>query len=519
MDEQRDDFFYTEADEKEVIEVSKDKWKVMIVDDEEEVHEVTNLTLGDFIYDRKGLEFLHAYSGEDAKRLMKEHPDTALIFLDVVMETDHAGLEVVKYIRDKLKNSNVRIILRTGQPGQAPEKEVVRNYDINDYKEKSELTIQKLFTVIYSSLRSYRDIITLDENRLGLKKIIESSSKLFELQSMEKFSPGVLTHLMSILRVAETDEPAEASGFLADVSKKNRVIIAGRGIYEDKTGAFVSDTVNAEIAGRLSKAFNEKKNGYYGGNCAVYFQNRNNLSYVAYINLSRELNEWDKRLVEIFCSNVSVAFDNVYLYQQFSNIQESAILSLAKLAEYKDTDTGEHIKRVSDLTSTIAKKLFEKSLFEDEIDAIFVEYVGLASILHDVGKVGVPERILLKPGKPTDKEWEIIKQHPVIGGDILNKAGENLEVNNYIKLAADIALYHHEKYDGSGYPYGKKGREIPLSARIVAVIDVYDALISRRPYKKPMPRDEALKVIKDGAGKSFDPLIVDTLLELFPKQP
>ena len=223
MDDQRDDFFYTEADEKEVIEVSKDKWKVMIVDDEEEVHEVTNLTLGDFIYDRKGLEFLHAYSGEDAKKLMKEHPDTALIFLDVVMETDHAGLEVVKYIRDKLKNSNVRIILRTGQPGQAPEKEVVRNYDINDYKEKSELTIQKLFTVIYSSLRSYRDIVTLDENRLGLKKIIESSSELFELQSMEKFSPGVLTHLMSILRVSETDESPAGSGFLADVDRKSVV--------------------------------------------------------------------------------------------------------------------------------------------------------------------------------------------------------------------------------------------------------------------------------------------------------
>ena len=519
MDEQRDDFFYAEADEKEVIEVSKGKWKVMIVDDEEEVHEVTNVTLGDFTYDRKGLDFLHAYSGEDAKRLMKEHPDTALILLDVVMETDNAGLDVVKYIRDTLKNSRVRIILRTGQPGQAPEKEVVRNYDINDYKEKSELTIQKLFTVLFSSLRSYRDIVTLDENRLGLKKIIESSSELFELQSMENFSPGVLTQLMAILHVAETDESSEASGFLADVSNQDRVILSGRGIYEDKVGASVSDTVNGEIANRLSTAFNEKKNGYYDGNCAVYFENRHNLSYVAYINLSRELSEWDKRLVEIFCSNVSIAFDNVYLYQQFSNIQESAILSLAKLAEYKDTDTGEHIKRVSDITSTIAKRLFEKNLFEDEMDAIFVEHVGLASILHDVGKVGVPERILLKPGKPTDEEWEIIKQHPEIGGDILNKAAENLEVNNYIKIAADIALFHHEKYDGSGYPLGKKGGAIPLCARIVAVVDVYDALVSRRPYKDPMPRNEALTVIKDGAGKSFDPLIVDTFLELFPKQP
>jgi response regulator RpfG family c-di-GMP phosphodiesterase len=518
MDKHKDEFFYAEREDKATVVETRDRWKIMIVDDEEEVHEVTKITLNEFTYDGKKLEFLHAYSGREAKNLIEKHPGTALILLDVVMETDDAGLQVVKYIRETLKNTSVRIILRTGQPGQAPEKEVVRNYDINDYKEKSELTIQKLFTVIFSSLRSYRDIVTLNENRLGLKKIIESSNELFELQSMEKFSSGVLKQLIAILRLDEKPASIKSSGFLTDVSLPDPVILAGKGLYEERIGAFVKDAVDDEISEKLARACKEKSNGYYDGNCVIYFQNKNNVSYVVYLQSFRELNEWDRRLVEIFCSNVSVAFDNVYLYKQFNIIQESAIMSLAKLAEYKDTDTGEHIQRVSDMTSKIAKKLYEKNLFKDVIDANFVQYVGLASILHDVGKVGVPERILLKPGKLTEKEWEKIKQHPIIGGVILNRAAEKLGVWNYIKIAADIALYHHEKFDGSGYPFGRRENEIPLSARIVAVVDVYDALISKRPYKEAFPHEKAVEIIKSEAGKAFDPEVVDAMLEMLTVQ-
>lgn len=140
-------------------------WKVMIVDDEPEVHRITKITLSKFEFDNKPIEFLHAYSAAKAKELLAKTPDVALLLLDVVMEVDHAGLDVVKFVREDLQNKMVRIVLRTGQPGQAPEDDVVTNYDINDYKDKTELTSQKLRTLLRASLRSYRDIRTRDWKR------------------------------------------------------------------------------------------------------------------------------------------------------------------------------------------------------------------------------------------------------------------------------------------------------------------------------------------------------------------
>jgi CheY-like chemotaxis protein len=145
-----------------------DCWKVLIVDDEEEVHSVTKLALTDFSFEGRKAILLSAYSGQEAMRLMDQHPDIALILLDVVMEHENSGLTVVKYIRESLKNREVRIVLRTGQPGQAPEKKVIIDYDINDYKTKSELTAQKLFTMTVASLRAYKTIVELETNRRKL---------------------------------------------------------------------------------------------------------------------------------------------------------------------------------------------------------------------------------------------------------------------------------------------------------------------------------------------------------------
>ena len=144
--------------------------RFFIVDDEPEVHAVTKLALSDFNFLGRGLEFHSAFSGQEACELIEQHPDAAILLLDVVMETDDAGLKVARYIREQAQNHYTRIILRTGQPGQAPERTVIVNYDINDYKSKTELTAQKLFTAVMSSLRSYRDIMSIDQSRHGLEK-------------------------------------------------------------------------------------------------------------------------------------------------------------------------------------------------------------------------------------------------------------------------------------------------------------------------------------------------------------
>ncbi|HOV15675.1 MAG TPA: DUF3369 domain-containing protein, partial [Spirochaetota bacterium] len=181
--ESNDEILFPEEHKKNESE-NKDFWKIMIVDDDKEVHTVTHLVLSFFNFKGKKVKLIDAYTAKEAERLLSENPDTAIILLDVVMEEDDSGLKLVKYIRDILKNNFVRIILRTGQPGQAPEEKVIIEYDINDYKAKTELTAQKLFTTIVSSLRSYQDIMTIEKNKIGLEKIIEASANIFKVQSM-----------------------------------------------------------------------------------------------------------------------------------------------------------------------------------------------------------------------------------------------------------------------------------------------------------------------------------------------
>lgn len=173
---------------------SGDRWKVLIVDDEKEVHAVTRLALMELTFEGRGLDFLSAYSRQEAEQLVMEHKDLALVLLDVVMDTDDAGLKVAKFIREQAQNQHARIILRTGQPGQAPERYVVINYDINDYKAKTELTSQKLFTCVMSALRSYRDIIRVDAARKAAEYKLQ---QVFE--QLEQNHPQIYQRIKSTL--------------------------------------------------------------------------------------------------------------------------------------------------------------------------------------------------------------------------------------------------------------------------------------------------------------------------------
>ena len=197
------DEFLEFANEVEDSRPSDAAWKILIVDDEEEVHSVTRMVLEDFSFAGMGVRFLSAYSSAEAVELLKQHDNIALVFLDVVMEAEDAGLRLVKYIRNDLKNHLLRIILRTGQPGKAPESKVIVEYDINDYKEKTELTAQKLQTTVVAALRSYRDLLTIEMNKNSLEKIIQASPEIFRLQSLQNFASSVLTQLVAMLYLNE----------------------------------------------------------------------------------------------------------------------------------------------------------------------------------------------------------------------------------------------------------------------------------------------------------------------------
>ena len=254
-----DDFLFSDEALDEVNEVVQGSWKVIVVDDEPEVHAVTKLALSDFEFQDKRLEFISAYSGEEAKQVIQQHPDAAIVLLDVVMETDDAGLKVAKFIRETAKNNHIRIILRTGQPGQAPERQVIVNYDINDYKSKTELTAQKLFTVVMSSLRSYRDILSIEQSRQGLEKIIKASRNIFSTHSLESFIEGVMQQLTSLL--GTVDQAMYATSLVASNPQDNQkklVVFSGRGEFERSEGKAIEEVLDEEQLQACQQALSEK---------------------------------------------------------------------------------------------------------------------------------------------------------------------------------------------------------------------------------------------------------------------
>ncbi len=195
-------------------------------------------------------------------------------------------------------------------------------------------------------------------------------------------------------------------------------------------------------------------------------------------------------------------------------VQKIALIALADLAENRDTDTGEHVLRVARLTHEIARDLKAGGYDSAVLDDAFLRHAGIASILHDVGKVAIPDTILLKPGRLVADERAMMETHAAKGGAILRKAEAMLASSHQFQMATEIAEYHHERWDGSGYPHGLAGDAIPLSARIVAVADVFDALISNRPYKIAWTQERAVDHIQDAAGRDFDPLVVGALLNV-----
>lgn len=192
--------------------------------------------------------------------------------------------------------------------------------------------------------------------------------------------------------------------------------------------------------------------------------------------------------------------------------KDTVIFSLAKLAESRDTDTGNHLERIRHYSKALAESLAKSPDPPPEIDKQFIEDIYMTSPLHDIGKVGIPDRILLKAGKLDENEYEAMKNHTIIGFNTLNDAYNKSPRAKYLKMSAEIARYHHEKYDGTGYPEGLSGDNIPLPARIVSLADFYDALVSRRTYKEPYSHETAKTIILQNKGKHFDPKVIEAFL-------
>ncbi len=201
--------------------------------------------------------------------------------------------------------------------------------------------------------------------------------------------------------------------------------------------------------------------------------------------------------------------------QDMIALQDIAVFTLAKVAESRDQEMGGHLSRMRAYSQILAEELARGEPYAAEIDARFLEDLYRSSPLHDIGKVGIPDSILLKPGPLTTDEFAVMQQHAVMGANILDEAVTRCPGGGFLEMAALIARYHHERFDGNGYPLGLSGRQIPLAARIVAVADVYDALTSVRPYKGAIAEQEAKMIVRRDSGRHFDPVVVEAFLRRF----
>ncbi len=476
-------------------------WKIALIDDEDDVISVSEMVLKRVLVDSRPLAFLKAHSAEEAKHLFEEHSDIALALVDVVMENDHAGLDLVKWIRESNKNTTTRLILRTGQPGEAPEEDVIRDYDINDYKNKTELNSTRLKTTIYAAIRSYRDIREVEQGNKGLEDVVSSTTRVLQASSSDEFAIQVTREINELIG-------QESSSFYLQyqlvnaLGKRQQILLS----YDD-SGFKIDTNLEQDIfpstlRSAVNQAFESKHNVVNDGLFCNFTQLSENSESVASVAFLTPLSPLTLRLLNVMLTKVSIIFENLTRQEDIERTQQELMYILGEAIEKRSKETGSHVRRVSLICEFLAQRL--------GLDEHFVQLIKHATPMHDIGKIAIPESILHKPGKLDAQEWEIMKTHAQVGFDLLCESKRALP-----QIGARIALYHHEKWDGSGYPSGLKGNDIPVEGRIMAIADVIDALAAQRSYKQPWPPEQILSLLKEERGRHFDPKICDLAIEHF----
>ena len=478
-------------------------YNILIVDDEKDVHLSTTLTMKRFMFEDKKMRFSHAYSASEARELLLKNDDYALILLDVVMENDHAGLELARFIRQDLNNCFTRIILRTGQPGLAPEQKVIRDFDIDGYKNKSELRLADLESVFYTSLRAYRDICLLQKHRQILEQVVNSIAHISEVGDLFNFIAAVFSQIKLVLNISSTKMLIESKDAFAISKMEDKLNMFST--KDNKVELFEhDDMLNLDDNERylFNKALKLKSN-FYENNYYVYFhKSKRETETIFAFEVNHPLELTEVNMIDLFLRNVLLCYENLLLANEFKQTQELVITLLGGTMESHSKETGKHVMRVGLYANLLAQLNGE--------DSLFCENIRLAAQLHDVGKVGVPDRILKKQGSLDTDEWEDMKLHVIKGWDIL-KGSDNTIIN----MASHLAIDHHEKWDGSGYPNGKNKLEISLEGRITALADVFDALCSKRCYKAAWSFKDTKKEIQRSSGTHFDPQLCQLFIENF----
>jgi len=424
----------------------QDVWNILIVDDEEQVHQATRFALSDFIFSGKSMNFIDCYSSKEAQEVLRERNDIACILLDVVMESNEAGLELVSFIRENVTNVVVRIILRTGQPGYAPEVEVIQQYDINDYKSKNELTRTRLITTVIAALRSYQQLQIIERSREGLAVILKASSNLAVVRAIRQFATGALIQICSMLNV-------DAEGVLCarffDDRKQGLKVLAAYGHYSPYADKSVKEIPNKLVSDNLYNAINQKKSLFFNEHAVLYIVSPSGDELVVEVATRHELSVLDRQLLELFSVNIAVGFENAHLFEH-----------IEKLAFFDQlTGLPNRISFQKTLEESLGKKEHLSVLLAD-LDDFQAVNDGLGNDVGNKTLIAVALRLATVGeyvARVSGDTFGIILNYDhsselVYFIDRLNKAiGETLEIDNIeipVQMTVGVALYPEHGNNG-----------------------------------------------------------------------
>jgi diguanylate cyclase (GGDEF)-like protein len=423
-------------------------WRILIVDDDPDVHSATKFALGSLEIQHRHLSFLHAYSAHEAKEILAIETDIAVILLDVVMENEEAGLSLVNYVRNELNLKDVRIILRTGQPGYAPEMDAIRDFDINDYKTKSELTRTKLFTTVTTAVRSYDQICSISANQRGLEMVIRASTELMAIKGLQNFSNAILKQINNLLdRKIEgfVCIPKESKVPTLDLSE--HFIIAATSAYASYIEYPIHRVSNPVMLSFFQRSTEARHNLYENDKAILHFENIDQQNLSVCIESNSPISELDKRLLDVFCSNISVGLNNVMLASRLHRFA------------YFDPLTGlaNRLKLLLNVQESLqASHKVNNVLSLIDIDHFAETNDALGHQFGDLLLCAVAQRLLERFGsgchlaRVGSDTFALFGDESIVSPeDILELFNQAFDVDNHkVQLSATIGLVKLDNYEG-----------------------------------------------------------------------
>ncbi len=426
-------------------------WKILMVDDAPEVHQVTRMVLRNVRFLDRPIEFISGYSAAEGRKLVLEHTDAAVIFLDVVMETGNAGLEMVKFIRETACNKLLRIILRTGQPGDVPEAEVIQKYDINDYKNKAELSEDRLLTTLIVALRSYHDMRTIEESRRGLEWILRSSTELMQVHSTELFLAGLLKQIQVMFNFGQDailcarSKPNSSHPILPEPK-----VLAGSGQYEHMVGAELSGNAQMRYRDSILNAFESGCGSFDEDNFSIYFYSRDVFEIVIVLESQRVPTTFDRTIIDVFCNTAAVSLSNINLLENMERKVDERTVELSKKnKELQDAHDqllqSEKMASIGQLAAGVAHEINNPIGFVNSNLGSLEDYLhNLMRVIDEYEKhehlmvAEFPERIASIDSVKTEVELKYLREDVFT---LLNESKEGLM--RVKKIVQDLKDFSH----------------------------------------------------------------------------